>query len=377
MRNLIEDIEHFIAEYDNGPTKEPVAPTKATRAKAKSAEPKMQGGFAASGRLTDLLGKVTDATDLSVKDLDALKEKASDLSKQVVKLLGGDAEYGLRRSESLLKSLQDFSDAIQATYAQFAEGREAVKALASAVGVSTTRSAKEAPKGDVPMKGGKTDYSTMTADELLAGVNGINKKIAALIDSAAKQGRKCSTMAELLSTNLDGNKDLPDNAVEGMVGKFVGEWLDYRDMMGEIGFKLRLGLANRINEMLLRVKGSKIGAGIPNARMEGFDLDFLAGDEDFGHLCESKSLSEMWGGKGMVKMNEADRKMIREGACGYAKKLNEMTSDTIDEAGCAYGMMEALYEMYGEPDASYYGSEEPYVGEERSRYAYRSYRKRG
>ena len=366
MRNLIEDIESFIAEYDNGPVAEPLPKT---RAKGKSAEPKMQDGTA-SDRLIELLDKVTDSTLLSVKDLGALKEKAADLSKQVDKLLAGDAEYGLRRSESLLKSLQDFSDAIQTTYAQFAEGREAVKAVASAVGISTTRSSKEAPKADVPMKGGKTDYSTMTADELLAGVNGINKKISALLSDAIRQGSVCSAMANDLSDMLRKDREISKNRIT-MFGDLVSRWLDYRDMMSEIGFKLRLGLANRINEMLMRVKGGKVGSGVPNVRMEGFDLAFLAGDEDFGHLCESKSLHEMWGGKGMVKMTEGDRKMIREGACGYAKKLDEMTSNTIDEAGCAYGMMEALYEMYGEPDASYYGSEEPYVGEERSRFGRR------
>jgi hypothetical protein len=30
-------------------------------------------------------------------------------------------------------------------------------------------------------------------------------------------------------------------------------------------------------------------------------------------------------------------------------------------------MIEALYEMYGEPDPSYYGGEEPYVSESKKR----------
>lgn len=371
MRGLIEDIENFIAEYDNGPVVE--KPAKPARAKGKSSEPKIQDGAAGMGRLVELLQKVGDSTDLSVKDLGALREKAADLSKQVDKLLAGDAEYGLRRSEDLMKSLQDFSDAIQATYAQFAEGREAVKAVASAVGISTTRSAKEAPpKGDLPMKDGKTDYASMTADELLAGVNGINKKISAMLTDAAKKGKKCSDLATVLGNNLDRNRDMPISAVTKSVGELVSDWLDYRDMMSEIGFKLRLGLANRINELMLRVKSGKPGSGIAKQRMEAvFSLAFLALDEDFGAIAgNAPRLDEMMGGgakRGVVRMSEEDRKIIREGACGYAKKLNEMTSDAIDEAGCAYGMMEALYEQYGEPDPSYYGGEQPYVGMGESR----------
>jgi hypothetical protein len=120
----------------------------------------------------------------------------------------------------------------------------------------------------------------------------------------------------------------------------------------------------------VRVKSGTPGGGIAKVRSEGIDLSFFAEDEDFGPIIR-QTLAEMapMGAKksGVVKMHPKDRKVIKEACGGYAKSLNEMTSDSIDEAGCAYGMIEALYEMYGEPDPSYYGGEEPYVSESKKR----------
>lgn len=356
IRNLIEDIEAYLSERDET-SAAAAAPKK--RAPAKGKEARVEGLTSSDPRFKQLLDECIDGTQTTIRGFEKLEEAGSEIAKEAAKVSGSaDAEYALRRASALEKSVQSFSDAVGEAYADFARGREAMKAIASMAGISTTR--KAAP-GAAPAKKEPTNYAAMDASDLLSDVDRMSKSFGRSLRNTAELGSKALRVArELKGSKLEGA------AFEAKIGEFVEAYLDFRDATSGSMFALSKGFSNRLNELLMRVKSGTPGGGIAKVRAEAIDLSAFLEDEDFGPIVRAY-LSEIAAPRrGVVKMSESDRRMIREGACGYAKKLNEMTSDAIDEAGCAYGMIEALYEMYGEPDPSYYGSEEPYVGVQES-----------
>lgn len=358
IRNLIEDIETFLMEREE----EVPAPAPKKRAAGKSSEARMVGLTSKEPRFVQLLDECVEATQAAVRGFDKLEEAGSEIAKEAAKVVGeNDAEYALRRATGLERSVAKFGEAVKDVYADFARGREAMKAIASMAGISTTR---KAAVGAAPAAKAPNDYAAMSADELLSMVGVLSKKFGTELNKTAEFGAKALNIARSLKGNLEGDR------FEGKLGEFVEAYLDFRDATSGSMYRLANGFSNRLNELLIRVKSGTPGGGIAKVRSEGIDLSVFAEDEDFGPILRSL-LSEMAMpakrvGGGVVKMHSRDRKVIKEGACGYAKKLNEMTSDSIDEAGCAYGMIEALYEMYGEPDPSYYGGEEPYDGVQES-----------
>lgn len=357
IRNLIEDIEAFLSERDETVAAVTSAPKK--RAAAKSVEPKVEGLTSKDPRFKQLLDECIEATQTTIRGFDKLESAGSAIADEAAKVSdAADAEYALRRASALEKSVQDFSDAVGEAYVDFAKGREAMKAIGAMAGISTTR---KAAAGAAPAKKEPTNYAAMTADDLLADVDRMSKSFGKSLRNTAELGSKALRIAR----DLKGSK-LEGAAFEAKIGEFVEAYLDFRDATSGSMFALKTGFANRLNELLMRVKSGSPGGGIAKVRAEAIDLSAFLEDEDFGPIIKAY-LSEMAAPKrGVVKMPAADRKVIKEACGGYAKKLNEMTSDAIDEAGCAYGMIEALYEMYGEPDPSYYGGEEPYVGVQES-----------
>ena len=355
IRNLIEDIETFLTERDEDLAAKVAAAAPKKRAAAKGNEARVEGLTSSDPRFKQLLDECVDATQTTIRGFEKLEEAGAEIAKEAAKVSGSaDAEYALRRASALEKSVQSFSDAVGESYADFARGREAMKAIASMAGISTTR--KAAP-GAAPAKREPTNYAAMDAGDLLSDVDRMSKSFGKSLRNTAELGSKALRIARELKGRLSGAD------FEGKLGEFVEAYLDFRDATSGSMFALSKGFSNRLNELLMRVKSGSPGGGIAKVRAEGIDLSAFLEDEDFGPIVRAY-LSEIAAPKrGVVKMNESDRRMIREGACGYAKKLDEMTSNSIDEAGCAYGMIEALYEMYGEPDPSYYGSEEPYVQE--------------
>jgi len=354
IRNLIEDIEHFLAERDE--TSSPAAAPK-KRAPAKGKEARVEGLTSDDPRFKQLLDECVDATQTTIRGFEKLEEAGAEIAKEAAKVSGSaDAEYALRRASALEKSVQSFSDAVGESYADFARGREAMKAIASMAGISTTR--KAAP-GAAPAKREPTNYATMDASELLSDVDRMSKSFGKSLRNTAELGSKALRIARELKGKQGSN-------FEGKLGEFVEAYLDFRDATSGSMFALSKGFSNRLNELLMRVKSVTPGGGIAKVRGEGIDLSAFLEDEDFGPIVRAY-LSEIAAPKrGVVKMSESDRKIIKESCGGYTKKMNEMTSDALDEAGCAYGMMEALYEMYGEPDPSYYGGEESYPGVQES-----------
>jgi hypothetical protein len=355
IRNLIEDIETFLSERDE--TVAAAAPAK--RAAAKSKEARVQGLTGSDPRFKQLLDECVDATQTTIRGFEKLEEAGSEIAKEAAKVSGAaDAEFALRRASALEKSVQSFSDAVSEAYADFARGREAMKAIASMAGISTTR---KAAAGAAPAKKEPTNYAAMDASDLLSDVDRMSKSFGKSLRNTAELGSKALRFArDLKGTKLEGAD------FEAKIGEFVEAYLDFRDATSGSMFALSKGFSNRLNELLMRVKSASPGGGIAKVRAEAIDLSAFLEDEDFGPIVKAY-LSEMAAPKrGVVKMPHGDRKIIKEACGGYAKKLNEMTSDAIDEAGCAYGMIEALYEMYGEPDPSYYGGEEPYVGVQES-----------
>jgi hypothetical protein len=358
IRNLIEDIETFLMEREE----EVPAPAPKKRAAGKSSEARVVGLTSKDPRFAQLLDECVTATQAAIRGFDALEEAGADIAKEAADVVGGgDAEYALRRATGLERSVAKFGEAVKEVYVDFAKGREAMKAIGAMAGISTTRKSAE---GAAPAAKAPNDYAAMDADELLSMVGVLSKKFGSELRKTAEFGAKALNIARALKGKLEGDK------FEGKIGEFIEAYLDFRDATSASMFRLANGFSNRLNELLVRVKSGTPGGGIAKVRSEGIDLSIFAEDEDFGPIVRH-TLAEMapMGAKrgGVVKMESRDRKMIREGACGYAKKLNEMTSDSIDEAGCAYGMIEALYEMYGEPDPSYYGGEEPYVSESKKR----------
>ena len=359
IRNLIEDIETFLMERDEAAAA-PAAAANKKRAAAKSVEPRIEGLTSRNPRFVQLLDECIDATQTTIRGFDKLEEAGANIASEAAKVAGSaDAEYALRRASSLEKSVQVFSDAVGEAYADFAKGREAMKAIASMAGVSTTRKAA-APAG---AKREPTNYAAMDADALLADVGKLSKAFSKSLRDTAEFGAKALKLARELKGRFEGSE------FDAKIVAFVEAYLDFRDATSGSMFALSNSFKNRLNELLMRVKSGTPGGGIAKVRAEAIDLSVFAEDEDFGPIVRG-SLAEMAPmnekKKGVIKMHHKDRKIIKE-ACGdYAKKLNEMTSDAIDEAGCAYGMMEALYEMYGEPDPSYYGDEAPYVGVQES-----------
>ena len=360
IRNLIEDIETFLMERDEDAI--PAAPAAKKRATAKSSEARMVGMTSKDPRFVQLLDECVEATQAAVRGFDKLEQAGSDIAAEASKVVGeNDAEYALRRATGLERSVVKFGEAVKDVYADFARGREAMKAIASMAGISTTR---KAAAGAAPAAKAPNDYAAMDADDLLAMVGVLSKKFGSELNKTAEFGAKALNIARSLKGNLEGDK------FEGKLGEFVEAYLDFRDATSGSMYRLANGFSNRLNELLVRVKSGTPGGGIAKVRSEGIDLSFFAEDEDFGPIIR-QTLAEMapMGAKrgGVVKMHPKDRKVIKEACGGYTKSLNEMTSDSIDEAGCAYGMIEALYEMYGEPDPSYYGGEEPYVSESKKR----------
>lgn len=359
IRNLIEDIETFLSERDETSGAAKPAAVEKKRASAKSKEARVEGLSSSDPRFKQLLDECLEATQTTIRGFEKLEEAGAEIAKEAAKVSGSaDAEYALRRASALEKSVQSFSDAVGEAYADFARGREAMKAIASMAGISTTR--KSAP-GAAPAKKEPTNYAAMDAADLLSDVDRMSKSFGRSLRNTAELGSKALRIARELKGRLEGE------AFEGKLGEFVEAYLDFRDATSGSMFALSKGFSNRLNELLMRVKSGTPGGGIAKVRAEAIDLSAFLEDEDFGpivraYLAEIAAPAK----RGVVKMSHGDRKIIKEGACGYAKKLNEMTSDSIDEAGCAYGMIEALYEMYGEPDPSYYGGEEPYVGVQES-----------
>lgn len=357
IRNLIEDIEIFLTERDETA---PVGTPAKKRAPAKSSVAKIVGLTAKDPAFLDQISECIASTEATIRGFDKLEAAGAKIADEAAKLSGSaDAEYALRRSSALEDGVKAFGEQVDASYATFAKGREAMKAIAAMVGISTTR--KAATTGAAPAKKEPTNYAAMTADDLLADVDRMSKSFARALGNTAELGSKALRLArDLKGTKAEGAE------FEAKIGAFVEAYLDFRDATSGSMFALKSGFSNRLNELLMRVKSGSPGGGIAKVRAEGIDLSVFADDEDFGPILKAY-LSEMAAPKrGVVKMGHGDRKIIKEACGGYAKKLNEMTSDSIDEAGCAYGMIEALYEMYGEPDPSYYGGEEPYVGVQES-----------
>jgi hypothetical protein len=128
----------------------------------------------------------------------------------------------------------------------------------------------------------------------------------------------------------------------------------------------------------MRVSQSKAGSGIMKVRAESvfqIDLSYLSEDRDFAWIAEDlhfarpsrrNQIAEAKG-KGVIKVHPKDKKIVENMCRSMVTEMNGATSSMLDEAGCAYAAMESLYEMYGEPDASYYADEQPYVGVQESR----------
>jgi hypothetical protein len=373
--NIVESIENFLYEDRVRLTEREEmvpAPEKKKRAPARSSEQKVDSLSADNPRLQELLDTCSKATSDFVRSLDGIHRLATEIAKDSDAITKGDAEYGVRRSDNLQKKIQEFSDYVADSYSNFAAGREAMKAVASMSGLSTVRKSAE-PRGSAPKKE-PTNYAAMDADKLVTDIDWMGRKLATLLMDTAKTGATAKKMAtDIANSKADGD------ALLNNIKDFVEFYLDFRDMTSGALFGLIKGFSNRLNELVMRVAQSKAGSGIMRVRAESvfqIDLSYLAEDRDFAWIAEGLHFAKAGrrnliaeGGRsmGVIKVHSKDKKIV-EGMCrSMVAEMNNATSHSLDEAGCAYAAMESLYEMYGEPDASYYGDESPYTGVQESR----------
>ena len=351
IRNLIEDIQNFIAE-DAAP-KKVLKPLKNQPDTELSADDKP---------FTDALEVCVSKTRAFIRDLEKIEEvaaKVGEAASEMEKMRrAGQTEKAFRRGTDIANSMRKFDAEVRSLYGDFAEGRDALGKIASMAGLSTRRSGGAKKKE-------KPEYGKMTTTDLMQEIHKIGADLHSAVLKAGELGARSIRLASEL---LDADDSLKGEELKAKVTTLVDTYLDFRDQVSAGLFGMINGVSNRYNELGSRAFKRQAGEGLRRRRAteEAFliDLSYLSEDDDLGWIVAGNVLSEAKKKRSFMEtLAPEDKEAIVE-ACGkWMSEMNEMTSDALDEAGCAYAAMESLHEMYGEPEMDY-GDESEYTGEE-------------
>jgi hypothetical protein len=150
-------------------------------------------------------------------------------------------ERAMRRSP-INNATRSFAAQASSLYGSFAEGRNAMMAVAKMARIPTRRTAKRRP---VPKVTGE-----ITASNLVRNVNQIAAKMGASIREAGELGSVAIREAEKL---LNQKSVIGGDKLAERIGAIVQIYLDFRDQVSEGLFKMIASVVRRMNEISKRL----------------------------------------------------------------------------------------------------------------------------